>query len=237
MKESNVFLVERSSAVLEYGGFSVIILGNPRVVFAEADACGLVDDIVDEVQIVSAESFGVELKNKSREGIKNHVISVDSLALLYQGDNIAGFASAKHFSLDDVFFLHGIAVSPNAKGRGAGAFLAKSLIRHVNLHRVSFTTQNPFMFCLLRSITARIFPSPQEPDVPFRLYDLGEKLINGRRGSFNPSTFVIKGLYNGCLYSSIPASRDSAVNDWFTASLNIVDGITRDGFLFIGEGY
>ncbi|MDP4000650.1 MAG: GNAT family N-acetyltransferase [bacterium] len=235
MKDLTTFLAEQLFITTDQGEFSISTLDNPKVTFAEPGNQEFTDDLIDMMQVIVAESFGVEPKNKSRDGIRNHVITVDSLAILHQQNKIVGFASSKLFPLDDTFYLHGVAVAPHLKGKGAGAMLVRTLADRAGLKRIAFTTQNPLMFCLLRSLLAKIFPSPGEKMVPSQLREVGTRLVFGRSGNFDPVTFIIRYLYGNCLYDSLPISRDVNVNRWFTDALNVVNGITRDGFLFIGE--
>lgn len=234
MKDLTTFLAEQLSITINQGEFSISVLSNPRVAFTEPSNQEFTDNLIDTMKIVAAESFGVEPKNKSRDGIRNHVITVDSLAILHQQNKMVGFASSKLFPLDDTFYLHGVAVVPHLKGRGVGAMLVRTLADRSGLKRIAFTTQNPLMFCLLRSLLAKIFPSPEERVVPSQLREVGKRLVFGRSGNFDPSTFIIRCLYGNCLYDSLPHTRDVNVNRWFIDALNVVNGVTRDGFLFIG---
>jgi hypothetical protein len=235
MKGLTTFLAERSTVASQHGDFSVAILENPRVVFSEADIQDFISGVIDEIHVVAAQSFGVDLKDQSREGIHNHVLAVDSLVFLHQQDEIVGFASARLFPSDEIFHLYGVAISPVAKGNRAGTILVKALAYHAGMRWIAFTTQNPLMFCLLRSLVAEVFPSPKQREVPSSLREMGMRLVRGRPGNLDPSTFIIRGLYDKCLYGSLPISRDSNVNRWFADALNVMDGVTRDGFLFVGE--
>ena len=172
---------------------------------------------------------------QSLEGIRSHVLSVDSLAVLHQEDILLGFASSKFFKEEGVFYLHGIVVSPLFKGQGGGALLLQTVLEQTNFPMIALTTQNPVMFCLLRRFCRRIYPSPAQPLVPQGLLSVGSRLVVGRSGHLNEATFVIDGLYKRCLYSTLPRSRDDAVNKWFDEALAVKEGVSRNGFLFVGE--
>lgn len=234
MKDLQTFLLEQGAVTVRTGGISVSVLDSPQSAFGK-EGKDFVDSLVDTLWRITAESFGVELQNKSRDGIYNHVVSVDSLALLHHQNSILGFASSKLFREDGVFYLHGAAVASHFKGKGGSKTLTQTLISRTSLPLIAGTTQNPIVFCLMRTLCTKIYPSPNQRVAPEHLHGLGVRLLHGQRGNFVPESFVVTGLYRNCLYHTIPQCKDSSVNEWFAEALNIQFGQTKDGFLFIGE--
>lgn len=234
MKALTNFLAAVAKASVRQGRVSVSVLENPASAF-RIESEEFVNGLLGSFQVVAAQGFGVELGAQSLEGIRSHVLSVDSLAVLHQEDTLLGFASSKFFKEEGVFYLHGIVVSPLSKGQGGGALLLQTVLEQTNFPMIALTTQNPVMFCLLRRFCREVYPSPLQPLVPQELSWIGNRLVVGRSGRFSETTFVIKELYKRCLYNAIPRSRDEAVNRWFDKTLAVKKGVSRNGFLFVGE--
>jgi hypothetical protein len=174
------------------------------------------------------------LDEKSDDGTRAHLQNVNGLAILHQDKHVLGFASA-FFPKEDLFYLHGVAIASSIKGRGAARALVEALRRSSGSGDMSFTTQNPSMFCLLQSMCERVYPNPNEA-MPVHLQTKAKRLMERRAGTFDSSSGVAKNLYGRCLYPHIPASRDDSINEWFSSKLNIRENQTRHAFLFIGEG-
>lgn len=121
------------------------------------------------------------------------------------------------------------------QGKRVGSSLVKILFDNSGMQKLACTTQNPIMFCFLRKLFNKVYPSPEQKLVPDNLRSLGLKLIRGRRGVFHQDTFIVEDLYSRCLYPKIPESKDQIVNNWFKNALKIKEGLTCNGFLFIAE--
>ncbi|PIU75565.1 MAG: hypothetical protein COS76_00060 [Candidatus Portnoybacteria bacterium CG06_land_8_20_14_3_00_39_12] len=191
--------------------------------------------IIELVRCVAADSFGVEIEQKSFEGIRDHLANADLVSVAYGHGEIYGFASVRILSDFDIFFLHGVAIAKKFQSRGVGLKLISALLNRRRLGKIALTTQNPAMFCLTRKMTSIVYPSPEDKIVPLVVRPIGISLMKNRRGVFVQNTFIQEGLYSQCLYPVIPESNDDEVNSWFRESLKIENGITRNGFLFIGE--
>jgi hypothetical protein len=184
---------------------------------------------------MTAGSFGIPLDESKDDGTRQHVQGVDALMIAHSGENVLGFASG-FFPREEITYLHGVAIAPEAKGCGVGLRLVKALVETSGLKNLAFTTQNPIMYCLLRDISQHVYPSPEDQSVPLRLHDRTCRLMQDRSGVFEPATGISRNLYSKCLYASLPESSDHAVNRWFEDSLKAERGNTRDAFCFIGEG-
>lgn len=218
-------------------GFSVSVLTNPRDVFKNPQNLEYIDGLVGDLCEVINESFGVELEDKSDDGVLNHVANVDSIAFVHDDKRVFGFASTKLIPGNhEVFFLHGVAIAVDAKGYGCAKMLIKELLKLGDYAKIVFTSQNPIMFSLLSSMCKKVYPSVDDKSVPEHISALGQIVISGRPGEFNTATLIAHDIYGRCLYPSLPKSRSAEVNQWFNDVLATRDGITRDAFLFVGEG-
>jgi len=235
MKTFSDFLSEQDVWSVGWCGATISVLDNPAGLLGDPAHTEIVDHLIADLQKITAESFGVELDTKTDDGVKNHVVNAGSIAFLHDRGQVLGFASSKLFLKEEVFYLHGVATAQSSKCRGVGKKLIHTLADMAGLRRIAFTTQNPIMYCLLRGLCTKVFPQPENKEVPLYIRKFGNILIAGRPGSIDPKTFVVKELYGRCLYDEIPDSRDGSVNQWFKTALNVENGSTRNGFLFIGE--
>lgn len=234
MKEIINFFMKQNVWSVGWQGATISILDNPESVLNAKENAKVTELLLAKLQKITTESFGIEL-DCGMDGVRNHVVNADSIAFLHDNDSILGFASSKIHLKDKVFYLHGVATAQGYKCRGAGSKLVRTLSDMASMERIAFTTQNPIMFCLLRSMCTKVYPQPELSEVPARLREIGKRLVTDRPGIMNPKTFVISGLYDKCLYDIISDSDDEPVNSWFESALEIKRNSTRNGFLFIGE--
>lgn len=217
-------------------GFSVSVLVNPREVFTNPQNLEYIDGLVGNLCAMINESFGVELEDKSDDGVLNHVANVDSIAFVHNDKRVLGFASTKLIPGNhEVFYLHGVAIAVEVKRYGCAKMLIKELLKLSDYSKIVFTSQNPIMFSLLSSMCKKVYPSMDNKSVPDHIGALGNVAINGRPGKFNTETLVARDIYGRCLYPSLPKSESAEVNQWFNDVLTAKDGITRNAFLFVGE--
>jgi hypothetical protein len=221
---------------MEFDKYSISVFSDPALtlgghgdVFAELVPCA--HDIV-------ARGFGGDMLTRTPEKIRVRLLSADALAILDDGDRVVGFATSDDYLDYKTFYLDGVVILPEVKR--CGIPLIQALMDGSNLQQIACTTQNPIVFCLLRSICATVSPSPEKPNAPAHLRQIASQIMRdqkGDAGALDPTTFVIRDLYETCRYRAIPASRDERVNRWFADALNIHGGRTRDGFFFVGEGF
>lgn len=215
---------------------STVMLFDRRSITAAAESKPVeFDSMVALVAKETAESFGLTFDEKGSDGTRNHLIDADALGVWIHDDNFAGFASARHFVREEVFYLHGVAIANSAKGKSGSKRLVQTLIETgPPSNRIAYTTQNPVMHCFMRSFCDTTYPSPTEPVVPIEFRPLAPILLAGRDGTPDEQSFVIRDLYKKCLYPGLPQSQDEQINAWFGKSLRAQNGITRDGFLLVG---
>ena len=239
MRSIREFLSQERNAITDFKGCSISVLENPKPKLLAEEHTTMLDGLLSDLQVLTAESFGTELERHSCDGVRDHIVNVDALAFLHDGDNVLGFASSKRFPQDDsLFYLHGVAIANAFKGNGGSVALIKTLMGLTPSTKSAFTSQNPIMFCALRNMCSRVYPSPEQASIPLELERLGTDLVSGRPGDFDPKTFVAKNLYGRCLYNGLPDCRDREVDLWFSNVLGTDDRrYTRNAFLFIGEGY
>lgn len=195
------------------------------------------DFVFDHFNDATADAFGQENKDQGQDGVREHVLNVRAIAVCYNESTILGFASIKQFDGLSVFYAHGIATRMALQGSGIGDIMIRGLLLdNQGFKFLSLTTQSPVVYCLIRRYCSNIFPSSNYQSIPEDLQEIGVSLMKHRKGSFNPATFTSMGLYSKCLYGhGIPISRDAELNNWFEKSLNVVNGASNDGFLFLGK--
>jgi len=215
------------------GELQVSILGTPTspVYLDEREGC--VRQLITHLTHLTADSFGTPLNENSGDGTKQHLSGASALAILHNSNEALGFASGL-FPREGHMYLHGIALSPKAKGQRAAALLVSALRDRSALSTVAFTTQNPVMYCLAKSFSSALWPNPVE-NIPEHFRHQAVCLMSERKGVFDPTTGVSKGLYTQCLYEKIPSCTDTSVSSWFERQLSIKDGRSNDGFLFVGN--
>ena len=198
------FLLKEGATSFSWRSIFISVIKNSKSILTKKENQEFTNNLVDEIQVITAESFGTKMDTQSDDGVRNHVINAQTIALLHDSTQIFGFASFNDIPENKLLYLHGIAIANNLKGIGAGPAVVKTLASITKLPRIAFTTQNPAMFCLLRKICSEIYPSPEHELVPQSLQALGQKLINGRSGELDHQTFIINDLYEKCLYDPIP---------------------------------
>ncbi len=208
------------------------ILDNPSSQLSQREES--FEKIVQEVDEVVSKSFGVCLEGC--DSAREHLLGVDLISIVYK-EKILGFASAKVDHECKLFYLHGVVIDPEIKGFGIGTLLIKSLLEKEDIKYISFTTQNPIMFLVSRSLCNDfIFPSPDSTKISIDILKMAQKIAKEREGVFNEQTFVIEDLYKKCLYKEIPRVSDEDVQQWFEKGLCFDDkSQSNHGFLFIGK--
>lgn len=209
---------------------------NPQAVFSDPKISGYLNGLSTSLCAMVNQSFGTDLENDGDDGIRNHVVNVDLIAFVHDDEQVMGFASAKLLPKNDTtMHLHGVAIGDEFKGLGLAKRLVRMLLTIGEFQYLTCTSQNPVMFNLLSSVCEKVYPSIAGEGIPNEIVLLGKSSIVGRSGTLDPETFIIKDLYEKCLYQSLPRSKVAGVNDWFDSSLGVKDGTTRDGFLFVGR--
>lgn len=235
MESLKSFLLSKYAEVCLWRSYSISVIEQPKRALTDAENEKIVDSLITDLEIITTESFGLELENQTSDGTRDHVVNADALAFLHDDGKVLGFASAKIFGEEKTFYLHGVAIAKSFKGEKGGMALVQALMEMTGFSRIAFTTQNPIMFCLIRSLCLQVYPCPELPVVPMELRSIGKKFLSGRPGHFNPSSFVASEIYGRCLYPNLPVSKDEIVNQWFAESLGVEGGTTRNAFLFIGN--
>ncbi|MFZ2390273.1 MAG: GNAT family N-acetyltransferase [Minisyncoccales bacterium] len=230
------FLTKQGAIMFPWqDGISISVLKKPKSILTDPNNKEVIDNIINDLEVITTESFGTELEKQTDDGVRNHVIDVDTLGFIHEQDRILGFASSRLFPKDKLFYLHGVAIAKNFKSKGGGTALVKKLADIANLPRIAFTTQNPIMFRLLRNLCSEVYPYPERKKIPKEIKILGKRIIDGRSNGLDRETLVVDQLYGRCLYNKIPDCHDRIINQWFEKSLSIKNGITRNAFLFIGN--
>jgi len=196
---------------------------------------------VDQMIRVAHNSFGMTLNEENEDGARQHILDTEKLVICYIEDKIIGFASAKIAKIDkkEVFFIHGIAMLPKYQRNGYANSMLAAILSMSKDRKVAFTTQSPVAYCTIASQLKWVAPNEKQQMVLPVYRKLGMQLASWRSSKsssiFNTGTFVIRDLYDECLYRRIPSSTSQEVNEWFSKRLKIERGITKNGLLFVGE--
>jgi len=230
------FLAERASETERLKNGSMLSLvtgesGGDEIEFGNSTAA---NSLLGDLTAMVAASFGNPLDERSNDGTRSHVDKVAGIAIVHDGIIPLGFASCK-FPAKGTFYLHGVAVSPTAKGEGYGKLLVKSLLEKFLAESLICTTQNPVVFHLLNSLFEDVFPNTTS-GLPEQVRGVAKSLLNGRGESFDPISGVVSGLYGGCLYPKIPTGTDAPTDAWFKSALRVdEEGRTKNGFVFVAK--
>ncbi len=183
---------------------------------------------------IASQAFGVIVPEE--EVAEHSLIGQDYLLLATDGEAIIGFVGLKERLDFDLIYLSGIAIRSANQGDGIAKLFFEAFFDRRHYDFIAFTTQNPRMFLLARKLARKLYPDfSDDATIPEEIAYLGKKIRSGRDGEFNPSSFVIKGLYGRCLYDPIPTSHDPILNEFFKTALEIHEGKTKNGFLFVGR--
>jgi hypothetical protein len=214
---------------IEFGNLSILVLSEPTKLLAEHGE--LVAELAVETLYIANQAFG-SLGERTPATMLDRVIRAEKLALLEDRGEIIGFSSGKNYPNEKIFYFDGVAVLPKVSGGGKGTKLVEVIAS--GAPRVACTTQNPAIFHLLKKLYVSVIPSLEGRSIPAALRHIAVHVV-GPRGRLDLETFVIRDLYPSCRYPQIPTSNDLQIDRWFSNSLNIVNGETRDGFFFIAE--
>lgn len=228
----------KSHALLTYDVYqhlSMSDINKPAKAFCDNEYTELVNTQLKHLTQIVCESFGTELDDDTSEGVRDHVLTADTVAFVHSENTILGFASSKLFPGMDVFYLHGVAIANKVKGLGLGSSLVRMLAYESGMRLFACTTQNPIMYSLARSLCNNVFPNHFGVRSHRDYRETAQQLLSGRNCEFNSDTFVCNNLYSECLYSSMPHCRDQMINDWFAESLAVQFGKTRNGFILAGN--
>jgi hypothetical protein len=198
------------------------------------DSRPMFEQLLARLGPVVGHSFGQMMAEDSDDGLRPHVENVDAIAFLEDAGVIAGFASAKYLAIRNTFYLHGIALHPNVKGKGGSKALISALKTFAPASPIAFTTQNPVMFDVLSSLYANAYPNPVTREMPEELRSIACQIMQYRTCRYDARTSVASDMYDSCLYRALPTSRNQAVNEWFAQALRVENQLTRAGFLLIG---
>ena len=105
MKNLQEFFLEQGITTIDWQGFYISVIRNPGLAMTAPGNEEFISGLLEQIRVITAESFGVELKNKASEGIRDHVVNVNSIAFLHDQDKIIGFASSKIFQEESIFDL------------------------------------------------------------------------------------------------------------------------------------
>lgn len=214
------------------GAPKCFVLNDPRGFFQRHPS----DDILIPFCEVAASGFRVAQAEKGIEEIRNVVAGADLVVLMHNDSTLLGFATFMFFPVHRAIYLQGVVIDPDAQGQSRASTIIKVPLEDTESYtRLAFVTQSPTMFCLARKLTSSMCPNPNNPIVPMVEQEIARELRNGKKNAHDPRTLIIRDIYDPCLYTAIPESRDTRVNEWFRESLEIVNGQSNHGFFFIGN--
>ncbi len=183
---------------------------------------------------VTSEGFGHKVTDASLR--KHAVTNSNYLLLVKTKKTFTGFASARNLpNIPAGVFLTGVVLSSRYQRKSLGSKILSFLIKVSRCRMLTFTTQSPVMYLMLKKISKVVYPGVEENPILPELQEMGYQIMKDRQGKFCPTTFVSRNLYSQCLYSKFPWSSDSKVNAFFKRVLHFDRDKTKDGFLLIGK--
>lgn len=186
------------------------------------------DNLLNSINDVVSAGF---CKSGDPDDVRNHVFDSENIGLVYDNDELVGFATTRNFTNLNLCYLHGVAVSKT--NNGIGPLLVEKMFLESGMSLFGFTTQNPAMFLAAKKCVASIFPNEQEQPDSF-IMKIGEELVRDRSGKLL-NNMVVKNLYECCLYPRIPLPRNEYLWQWWQQMLEIDEsGRSKDGIIFIG---
>lgn len=219
---------------------SLSIVKDPKRFFLKEHLEIESDKVIAQIDKVVTSGFGHELGD-GLNGTRSHVVDASMVSIAVCNGEIVGFASCKLYPFIDhkIFYLHGVAVDREHKGKKIGTRLISSLLDSSDMDYIALTTQNPIMYCLVEKLSEGLFPVMKEIVHPPESFSntAHTLLIAGNRpGFFDQSLFVVYDLYSECLYDSIPKSNRNEVNHFFAKRLGIdARNRTRNGMFLMAK--
>ncbi len=221
-----------------FDSMDVYIINNPKAYFHFEENQEKGDMLIKQIDSVVLSGFGHELGD-GVDGTRNHVVETSLIALAVLNNKIIGFASCKIFPFFDyqTFFLHGVAVDDNCKGRGIGFKLVSLLYGISRMEYIALTTQNPIMYSLIRKMSKNIYPSLDSVSCEDYLPLIRRMIrILDRPGFFYEKDLTYYDLYSQCLYERIPVSRCKDVDNYFKNKLRMDSNRqTLDGLFILSK--
>ncbi len=101
---------------------------------------------------------------------------------------------------------------------------------------IALTTQNPRVYKALQSFCVYTFPNHNNQNsggMTDYFSDLAKKELVKRPGEFNPVNFIIKNLYDECLYPRIPEASNIFIDNWFMGKISADNLRTSKNGMFI----
>jgi ribosomal protein S18 acetylase RimI-like enzyme len=225
---------------ISFDDVSIFIVDDPSKFFLKAHMKTESDKVISQIDSVVTSGFGHELGD-GIDGTRSHVVDASMVSIAVCDDKIVGFASCKLYPLTDhrIFYLHGVAVDREHKGKKIGTRLISSLLDSSGMDHIALTTQNPIMYCLVEKLSENLFPAMKSVvDPPGAFSNTAYTLLiaGNRPGFFDQSLFVVYDLYSECLYDSIPKSNRHEVNSFFAKRLDVdARNRTRNGLFLMGK--
>lgn len=215
-----------------FNGFSISCIKCPDVTLRDYHR-----ELIAAMISITISGFDVASKGPSPDVIYKHFLCDQSYLWIVRKDGeMVGFRAVRHVEEFDLIWLTGIVVKSGCKKYGIAKFCLEEAIKITNCSVIACSTQSPIVYRLVRSISKKIYPDLDIAEIiPKKYQEMGEVLMEKRRGSFDKSSFVSTGLYPHCLYPDFPWVKEDEINDFFRNNLDFGDGkSTRDGFLLIG---
>ncbi|MBU4332715.1 hypothetical protein KKD19_01050 [Patescibacteria group bacterium] len=183
---------------------------------------------------VASDGFGLPVSEE--EAASHSLIGQDYLLLIVKEKEIKGFVGLRDYNDLNLLYLSGVVFQPSCQGTGIAGLLFNLFLNGRHYDYIAFTTQSPRMCALALKFVRVLYPDfTGITPIPEEIVELGKELRAGRSGQFDPDNFVVRELYDRCLYPSIPESHNSGLNKFFKTALKIRGGKTKNGFLFIGR--
>ena len=125
--------------------------------------------IVKELVAIARDGFGTFM---TEEDVRNHVLNVDFLHLIYVENTLVGFGSYDVFGYLDkkILYINGIVVKKSIQKRGLAIISLNSAINTNNPDILVARTQNPVIYHLISKYAQEMYPN--EDGKPGQSHDL-----------------------------------------------------------------
>ena len=211
-------------------GYRQKIYCNPGKYFSGNERETLLNDLTD----IARDGFGSEI---TKEDVENHVMNVDILSLMNNGNHIIGFSSFDNIRFNgmNILYLHGAVVKRNFQKNGIFSRFCKTVMSLDNYDFLSMRTQNPVIYATAEKLTNTIYPNIDEA-IPHEIKDIAKYIAKDylKMDDFCENNLVGRKTYGSSLYQDIPRCENDCINEFFDDMLNL-DYSLGDSVIVIGK--
>jgi len=179
---------------------------------------------LEKLITATKDAFGIDM---DKEDIENHIQEADILSIFYCNQEPVGFASYR--DLEDILYLHGVAVARKCQKQGFLNRSLRSILSQNNKYNyLAYRTQNPVMYYVGKKLAEQsrgeIYPTLSSSEIPEYISRVAHKVCSEILKSQCPDDLIFRGIYGSALYQELPRSPDARVNEYFHRVLDLDNG-------------